>query len=81
VINNFLDDDEPRAKVLERALLDNGIGTYRFRGWSEQRKFFEGLEMVEPGLVYANDWRPDEYTAVDGPVHTLYAAGVGRKAP
>jgi hypothetical protein len=35
--------------------------------------------MVEPGLVYANEWRPDELTPTASPVHTLYATGVGRK--
>jgi hypothetical protein len=79
LITNFLDDDEPRAKRLERAFLEGGLGTGRFRTWEEQRRFFEGMEMVEPGLVYANDWRPDEFTPRDSPVHTLYAGGIGRK--
>lgn len=79
LVSNFLDDDEPRAKELERAFLDGGLGTGRFRTWTEQQRFFDGLEMVEPGLEYANDWRPDEHTPTDSPVHTLYAAGVGRK--
>lgn len=76
---NFLDDDEPRAKELERAFLDGGLGTGRFRTWAELAEFFEGLEMVEPGLVYANDWRPDSKTPSNSPVQTLYATGIGRK--
>ena len=76
---NFLDDDDPRAKKLERAAMEGGLGTGRFRPWEEQRRYFEGLEMVEPGLEYANDWRPDDVTPTDSPVHTLYAAGIGRK--
>lgn len=80
LISNFLDDDEPRAKELERAFLEGGLGTGRFRTWAEQRRFFEGLEMVEPGLVYANDWKPDDLTPTDSRVHTLYAAGVARTA-
>ncbi|MGH3568623.1 MAG: SAM-dependent methyltransferase [Pseudonocardia sp.] len=79
LVTNFLDDDEQRAKDLERAFLQGGLGTGRFRTWAEQRRFFEGLEMVEPGLVYANDWRPDEFTPDDSPVHTLYVGGIGRK--
>jgi SAM-dependent methyltransferase len=80
LISNFLDDDEPRARELERAFLEGGLGTGRFRTWAEQQRFFEGLELVEPGLVYANDWHPDAQTPTDSPVHTLYAAGIGRKA-
>ncbi|WP_338051900.1 SAM-dependent methyltransferase [Pseudonocardia acidicola] len=79
MITNFLDDDEPRAKALERGFLEGGLGTGRFRTWAELRRFFDGLEMVEPGLVYANDWRPDELTLADSPVHTLYAGGIGRR--
>lgn len=76
---NFLDDDEQRARDLERAFLEGGLGTGRFRTWAEHRRFFDGLEMVEPGLVYANDWRPDDLTPTDSPVHTLYAGGIGRQ--
>ena len=79
LLANFLDDDEPRAKQSERAFLDGGLGTGRFRTWAELRRFNEGLELVEPGLVYGNDWRPDDLTPTDSPVHTLFAAAVGRK--
>jgi hypothetical protein len=57
------------------------VGTGRFRTWAEQREFFDGLEMVEPGLVYANDWRPDEDTDVNGAMTTFTAGGIGRKPP
>ena len=79
LVSNFLDDDEPRAKKLEHAFLDGGLGTGRFRTWAEQSEYFEGLEMVEPGLVYANEWKPDAETLTDSPTHTLYAGGIGRK--
>lgn len=80
LISHFLDDDEPRAKELEHAFLHGGLGTGRFRTWEELRPFFAGLELVEPGLVYANDWHPDAKTPTDSPTHTLYAAGIGKKA-
>ena len=76
---NFLDDDEQRAKDMERAMIEGGLGTGRFRNWSELQRFFEGLEMVEPGLTYAHDWRPDEETPVDSPVHTLHSGGIGHR--
>jgi SAM-dependent methyltransferase len=76
-ICNFLGED-PRARDLERGFLD-GLGSGRFRTWDENRSYFEGLEMVPPGLVYANRWRPDEDTPKDHPVEALYVGGVGRK--
>jgi SAM-dependent methyltransferase len=80
LVSNFLDDDEPRAKAAERAFMDSGLRRGRFRTWAEQRRFFDGLEMVEPGFVYVNDWRPDERTSTDRSVRTLHAGGIGRKA-
>lgn len=79
LLSHFLDDDEPRAKRLEQGFLNGGLGTGRFRTWEEIRPFFDGLDLVEPGLVYANDWHPDATTPTDSPVHTLYAGAIGRK--
>ncbi len=76
--SSFLDDDDPRAQDAERALTGQ-FGTGRFRTWAEHRRYFEGLELVEPGLVYANEWRPDKHTAVDSPWHTFYCGGIARK--
>jgi hypothetical protein len=75
--SSFLDDD-PRARQAERAITEN-FGTGRFRTWAEQRPFLDGLELVEPGLVYANDWRADEHTETNSAWHTFYCGGVGRK--
>jgi SAM-dependent methyltransferase len=79
VLSHFLDDGKSRAYALELAFLHGGLGSGRFRTWKELGGYFDGLELVEPGLVYANDWRPDEFTLAESPVHTLYAGGIGRK--
>jgi SAM-dependent methyltransferase len=79
LISHFLDDDEDRAKALEKAFLEGGLGTGRFRTWEELHRMFEGLEMLEPGLVYCNDWHADRLTPTDSAVHTLLAAGLARK--
>jgi S-adenosyl methyltransferase len=79
LISNLLGGDHPRSKELEQAFRHNRISAARFRTWPEQRRFFAGLEMVEPGLVYVNDWRPDAETPTESAVHTLHVAGIGRK--
>jgi hypothetical protein len=48
-----------------------------FRRRDEVAEFFEGLEMVEPGLVQAPEWRPD--TSVEGQAQAALWAGLGRK--
>ncbi|MFJ3921539.1 SAM-dependent methyltransferase [Streptomyces sp. NPDC090022] len=66
------------------------VGIYRdirnplvMRTGTEIVRFFDGFEMVEPGLVPMPSWRPDGTGAVD-PAEDPYAfsgfAGVGRKA-
>lgn len=79
LITNFVDSGEPRAKQLEEGFLRGGLGTGRFRTMAEMTPYFDGLELVEPGFVMANDWRPDLHTPVGSPVHDLYAGGIGRK--
>jgi O-methyltransferase involved in polyketide biosynthesis len=79
LMGHFLDDDASAGPGIEAAIRQMGLGTYRYRTWPELRRFVEGLELVEPGLVYANDWRPDAATPVDSPSRTLYAGVLGRK--
>lgn len=44
------------------------------------RKFFDGMEFVEPGLVWTTEWRPDSPDEVlDDPTSALVMAGVARK--
>jgi O-methyltransferase involved in polyketide biosynthesis len=78
MINHLLDDDEPRAKEMERAFARGELGVCRFRTWTELGAYFDGLDLVDPGLVHADAWRPDELTPTDSPVRKLYAAGMGR---
>jgi hypothetical protein len=50
-----------------------------FRSRDEIARFFDGLELVDPGLVHLNDWRPDEQTPTpNGRISPIYC-GVGRK--
>lgn len=78
VANFVATDDEPRAAEIEAGFLASGLGSGRFRPPSEHRRYFDGLELVAPGLVHANDWRPDLQAPRDSPVHRLHLAGVGR---
>ncbi|MDQ0792449.1 SAM-dependent methyltransferase [Streptomyces sp. B1I3] len=65
------------------------VGVYRnirnpliMRSPAEISRFFEGYEMVEPGLVSMPDWRPEspEGRAQEDPFAFSGFAGVGRKA-
>jgi hypothetical protein len=49
----------------------------RFRARAEVARFFDGLELVEPGLVRAPEWRPDSDADLDNPAAVW--AGVAHK--
>lgn len=42
-------------------------------------RLFDGFELVEPGLVWLPQWRPDQSDVVENPELSLALAGVGRK--
>lgn len=78
VITHFCDMGAD-AKSLQDTFL-SFLGTGRFRTVEEITGYFRGLELVDPGVVYLPQWRPD------GPVseplsvaERLMAGGVARK--
>jgi hypothetical protein len=51
---------------------------YVVRSSADIARFFDGLDLVEPGLVQIDDWRPAPGTPTPDLVLPLYGA-VGRK--
>ena len=74
------DPGDPRAKELNRIFTETGMGSRCFRPVDEQLVYFDGLELVEPGFVPANQWRPNaDFPDPDNPAHAMLVAGIGRK--
>jgi SAM-dependent methyltransferase len=48
----------PAAAKLERVLM-KAIGSGRMRSADEIAAFFDGLDLVDPGIVFLPEWRPD----------------------
>jgi hypothetical protein len=46
---------------------------------AEILRLFDGFDLVEPGLVWVPQWRPDATAAVEHPERSLALAGVGVK--
>ncbi|MEU8247805.1 SAM-dependent methyltransferase [Nonomuraea sp. NPDC048916] len=44
-------------------------------------RFFDGLELVDPGFVYARQWRPETPVSEQEAKKTWVAAGLARKGP
>lgn len=50
------------------------------RSGPEVARFFDGFELVEPGLVPIGRWRPEDHVEDEDPMAFSGIAGVGRKA-
>jgi S-adenosyl methyltransferase len=74
-INHMVQTDESAS--LE-SVMRQGLGRVRFRTRAQILELFGGLELVEPGLVPAQDWRPDG-PAADPPLISLSCSGVAKK--
>jgi hypothetical protein len=79
-IHHLLDAGDPSIADVQAAL-QAGLGRGQFRTWAQIRSLFDGLDLVEPGLVLVSQWRPDADmpSERDVPVLRLACAGVGRK--
>ncbi|MBC3839246.1 SAM-dependent methyltransferase [Streptacidiphilus sp. 4-A2] len=72
-------DSGPEAREAEQKFLSL-LGTGRFRTETEIGAFFNGLDLVEPGLVPTPLWHPDEPVAASLQVgDRLIWAGIARK--
>jgi SAM-dependent methyltransferase len=80
VISHVTGDSMP--EVWERMAEASAQGDYplRPRSRAEVARFFSGFELVEPGLVWVPQWRPEDPADVgDHPERSSNYVGVGRK--
>jgi len=79
-IHHLVANGDPSVAPAQ-AELQQGTGRGQFRPIEQIEQFFEGLELVSPGVVSVAEWRPEPDTpsAVDNPVLRLAVAGLGRK--
>ena len=72
-------DDDPDGLVESvRSVYQNASAQLHVRPVKEIRRFFDGFEILDPGLVWMAAWRPDPGTRPAGRPNSLYG-GVGRK--
>ncbi|GLU48630.1 SAM-dependent methyltransferase [Nocardiopsis ansamitocini] len=78
MITHFYDSGDERARDVEAALVKGGLGSGWFRTADQIARFFDGMELLEPGVAAANDWRPDDHTPRGSDTHHLLAGALGR---
>ena len=72
-------EGDPRGEGAKAAdVFRRASSQLHLRPLPELLRFFDGFELVEPGLTWIADWRPEPGTAPVGRRHSL-RGGVGRK--
>ncbi|GIH18492.1 SAM-dependent methyltransferase [Rugosimonospora africana] len=72
VISHATADFWPAEKTAAVTATNRAHGVdFRFRGHAEVSRFFDGMELVEPGIVPVSEWRPD-----GGPTATRERANI-----
>jgi hypothetical protein len=81
-ISHPTDDNLPQEQIEQGKNLYAASGNpVNIRSYAQIKRFFDGLELVEPGLVYVSRWRPEEPDDLfDQPEFSGYYGGVGRKS-
>lgn len=82
-VSHFLDPENEYSEVarkMEDVFVHSPMGSGTFRTRAELLELFDGLELVEPGLVRCADWWPDGPRLKPlNPVQHCIAGAVGRK--
>jgi hypothetical protein len=70
-----------RCRVGEavRRVNARSAGTTTLRSYDQVARFFDGLQLIEPGLVQVQRWRPGAAAADEGEEMAAYA-GLARKS-
>jgi hypothetical protein len=80
VVSHATTDDRPDlARAVEKVYNGSVAGSWQFRSGAQIRRFFDGFNLVDPGLVPAYQWRPDPDAPGAAGLWGLLS-GVGRKA-
>jgi hypothetical protein len=74
-------EDDPDGVVESVTnVYQNASAQIHVRSRKEIERFFDGFEILEPGVVWMADWRPDPGTRPAGRPNSLFG-GLGRKPP
>jgi S-adenosyl methyltransferase len=68
---------EPMLAVM-RETTESGGTPIRARNRAEIARFFDGMQLLEPGVVSCSRWRPDDLEAAGSPAEVYLFGGVGR---
>lgn len=72
---------DPESVAAGMAVYHGASAQLVLRSAAEIGQLFDGFDLVEPGLVEASKWHPDDPVTAEAVKELWYLAGVGRKPP
>lgn len=78
VLSDGTDTDEALNQAIA-VYNDNSASSYHLRSPERIARFFDGLELLEPGVVTTSNWRPEFADPDDGTEQVDAICGIGRK--
>jgi hypothetical protein len=78
VIADGTDTITPELEQAQQVYDDTGAVAYKIRGHGQITRLFNGLEVLDPGIVPCLEWRP-ELTPFSPPAEVQPLGGIGRK--
>lgn len=77
----MIDDagDEPQALKFDTTVPHSARMPYRLRSPEQPTAFFDGLSLLEPGVVPVSRWRPEPRPDGQPPRHVDTFGGMARK--
>ena len=81
VLAHLTNESRPAVAQAAETVYNRSVSTdIHMRSRADILRFFDGFDLVEPGLVYMTQWRPDSPADVpDDPGQFWVLVGVGRK--
>lgn len=80
IVSHLTDEAHPEAGAAAREVYETATAPLIHRDHTAISRFFEGFEMLEPGVTTVNEWRPDNDEDRERPGGEWLYAGVGRKS-
>jgi len=78
ITHGTLEDDPAREGWAAEGVYHQASSQLHRRSMPEVLRFFAGFELIEPGLTWITEWRPEPLTEPVGRQHSM-RGGVGRK--
>ncbi|WP_433154821.1 SAM-dependent methyltransferase [Actinomadura nitritigenes] len=79
VLSHLTHEAQPGKTAAIGKLYDRATSPAVSRSHAEILRFFDGWDLLDPGLVYVPLWRPDDGDEVRDPERFLVFGGVGRR--